>query len=405
MRSWRSMPRRCSIRSAGGGSIPLEAQRLGLRAYASDLNPMPVLINKAIIEIPPKFAGRPPVNPEARSEGPANKGKGKKQKALLEKEWHGAAGLAEDVRYYGQWMRDEAEKRIGHLYPKVGVTAAMAQDRPDLQPYEGQQLTVIAWLWARTIQCPNPVCRARTPLVRSFWLSTNKSNQCYAKPIFNSQSKKLRFEIATNGEPPKHTTDRTGARCVICETFIKKQQLRDIANEHGAIEIPLAIVAEGTRGRVYLDGDSLSPPDVKKPDVPFLDQPMTNDRRWFSPPLYGMPNFADLFTARQLVALTTFSDLVLEAREMIRHDSMQPARLNNQDLLDTCEIDYADAIATYLAFGVSKLADNASALCPWHNGAPIKKSVPHTEDKHFRWCGTLRRVTYSVSQQATSSGS
>ena len=358
---------------AGGGSIPLEAQRLGLRAYASDLNPIPVLINKALIEIPPKFAGRPPVNPEARGEGPSTKGKGKKQQALVEKEWHGAAGLAEDVRYYGQWMRDEAEKRIGHLYPKVAVTAEMAQDRPDLQPYVGQQLTVIAWLWARTIQCPNPVCRARTPLVRSFWLSKNTSNQCYAKPIFNSQSKKLRFEIATKGEPPKHTTDRTGARCVICETFIKKQQLRDIAIEHGTLEIPLAIVAEGTHGRVYVDGDSLSQPDVKKPDVPFLDQPMTNDRRWFSPPLYGMPNFADLFTARQLVALTTFSDLVLEAQEMIRHDSMQPARLNHQELLDTCGIDYADAIVTYLAFGVSKLADNASALCSWHNGAAHQK--------------------------------
>jgi putative DNA methylase len=198
---------------AGGGSIPLEAQRLGLRAYASDLNPVPVLINKALIEIPPKFAGRPPVNPASRGSGPATKGKGKKSKQLVEHDWPGATGLAEDVRYYGQWMRDEAEKRIGHLYPKVEVTAEMAKDRPDLLPYVGQQLTVIAWLWARTIQCPNPGCRARAPLVRSFWLSKKAGTECYAKPILDRDSKSVRFEIATKGEPPKHTTDRTGARC------------------------------------------------------------------------------------------------------------------------------------------------------------------------------------------------
>jgi putative DNA methylase len=130
---------------AGGGSLPLEAQRLGLESYASDLNPVAVLINKAMIEIPPKFAGRPPVNPEARE-----------RKDLVGRTWKGAEGLANDVRYYGQWMRGEAEKRIGHLYPKVTVTAEMAKERPDLKPLVGQNLTVIAWLWARTVKSPNP---------------------------------------------------------------------------------------------------------------------------------------------------------------------------------------------------------------------------------------------------------
>ena len=139
----------------GGGSIPLEAQRLGLRAYASDLNPVPVLINKALIEIPPKFAGRPPVNPKSQISN------------LKSKEWPGATGLAEDVRYYGKWMRDEAEKRIGHLYPKVEVTAEMAKDRPDLEPYVGQKLTVIAWLWARTVASPNPAAKGvHVPLMQ-----------------------------------------------------------------------------------------------------------------------------------------------------------------------------------------------------------------------------------------------
>ena len=129
---------------AGGGALPLEAQRLGLESYASDLNPVAVLINKAMIEIPPKFAGRPPVNPQSR-----------KNDHGLEI-WKGAQGLAEDVRYYGKWMRDEAEKRIGHLYPKVEITAEMAKERPDLKKYVGRKLTVIAWLWARTVKSPNP---------------------------------------------------------------------------------------------------------------------------------------------------------------------------------------------------------------------------------------------------------
>ena len=138
---------------AGGGAIPLEAQRLGLEAYASDLNPVAVLINKAMIEIPPKFAGKPPVNPEAR------KGKGSTDAV-----WKGAAGLAEDVRYYGKWMRDEAAKRIGHLYPKMEVTAEMARARPDLKSYVGRKLTVIAWLWARTVKSPNPAfAKSRCP--------------------------------------------------------------------------------------------------------------------------------------------------------------------------------------------------------------------------------------------------
>ena len=364
---------------AGGGSIPLEAQRLGLRAYASDLNPVPVLINKALIEIPPKFAGRPPVNPESHGGSSSTKGKGKKQRSLVEHDWPGATGLAEDVRYYGQWMRDEAEKRIGHLYPKVEVTAEMAQDRPDLLPYVGQQLTVIAWLWARTIQCPNPSCRARTPLVRSFWLSKKPGKECYAKPVIDTKSKTIRFEVSTTGAPPQHTTDRNGARCLFCETFIKKKQLRDISMEHGIPEIPLAVVAEGTRGRVYLAGRVLTAPNIPKPSVPFLEQPITNDRRWFSPPLYGMPNFSDLFTPRQLTALTTFCDLVGEVRQKSNEDALAVGLADDGKRLansGTGATAYADAIATYLAFAVDRSSDFWCSLCTWAN-QPKNELVAH----------------------------
>src|SRR5881397_2835206 len=153
----------------GGGTLPLEAQRLGLESYASDLNPVAVLINKAMIEIPPKFAGKPPVNPDAQ-----------KQKAQMAKTWHGAQGLAEDVRYYGQWMRDEAEKRIGHLYPKVEITAEMAKTRPDLKPLVGKKLTVIAWLWARTVKSPNPAFHdVEVPLASTFMLSSKLGKEAW----------------------------------------------------------------------------------------------------------------------------------------------------------------------------------------------------------------------------------
>ncbi len=160
---------------AGGGALPLEAQRLGLEAYASDLNPVAVLINKAMIEIPPKFVGLPPVNPESR----------RKQDISS---WKGAQGLAEDVRYYGQWMRDEAEKRIGHLYPKVEVTAEMAKDRPDLNPYVGKKLTVIAWLWARTVKSPNPAfAKVDVPLASTFMLSTKAGKEAYVEPVIEGR--------------------------------------------------------------------------------------------------------------------------------------------------------------------------------------------------------------------------
>ena len=174
---------------AGGGALPLEAQRLGLEAHASDLNPVAVLINKAMIEIPPKFAGRPPVKPEARADS-----------GLLSREWRGAQGLAEDVRHYGRWMRDEAEKRIGHLYPKIEVTAEMVRERPDLKPYEGRKLTVIAWLWARTVKSPNPAfADVDVPLASTFMLSTKKGKEAYVEPVV--EGREYRFTVKV-GTPP-----------------------------------------------------------------------------------------------------------------------------------------------------------------------------------------------------------
>ena len=170
---------------AGGGALPLEAQRLGLEAHASDLNPVAVLINKAMIEIPPKFAGLPPVNPEAR-----------RNEGLIAREWNGARGLAEDVRYYGQWMRYEAEKRIGHLYPKVEITPEMVGERPDLKAYEGRSLTVIAWLWARTVKSPNPAfADVEVPLASTFMLSTKKGKEAYVEPVIEGRGYRFTVKV------------------------------------------------------------------------------------------------------------------------------------------------------------------------------------------------------------------
>lgn len=234
---------------AGGGALPLEAQRLGLEAYASDLNPVAVLINKAMIEIPPKFAGRPPVNPEWQR-------KSKEEKALTQ--WKGAQGLAEDVRYYGKWMRDEAEKRIGHLYPKIEITEEMAKERPDLKKLVGQKLTVIAWLWARTVKSPNPAFRdVDVPLASTFMLSTKPGKEAYVEPVIENGG--YRFTVKL-GKPKDAEAAKNGTklarganfRCIMSGTPIADDYIKAESMAGRMSARLMAIVAEGERGRLYL---------------------------------------------------------------------------------------------------------------------------------------------------------
>src|SRR6266849_4404194 len=284
---------------AGGGSIPLEAQRLGLEAHASDLNPVAVLINKALIEIPPKFAGRAPVNPEARQ-------------SLMGADWSGARGLADDIRYYGKWMRDEAERHIGHLYPKVTLP----------KEYGGSEATVIAWLWTRTVTCPNPACGAKMPLVRSFYLSKKKGKEAWVEPHVDHTvtPPAIRFTVETGkGQPQDGTIDRRGAICIACKTSVPLSYIRSEAQAGRMQVAPLAIVAEGQRGRVYLapidehEQVARSAKPKWKPTELVTTPSHDIDRL----PMYGMYTWGDAFTPRQLVALTTFSDLVSEAREHV----------------------------------------------------------------------------------------
>ena len=321
---------------AGGGSIPLEAQRLGLRAYASDLNPVPVLINKALIEIPPKFAGRPPVNPDSRAGLSAAKGKGTKTKKVVEHDWPGATGLAEDVRYYGQWMRDEAEKRIGHLYPKVEVTAEMAQVRPDLVPCVGQRLTVIAWLWARTVRCPNPACGVMTPLVGSFNLSSRASNQAYVVTNVDQRSLRISFSVCVDGgKIPQGTVTRNGARCVCCSGSISFEHIR---NEGAAGRIRqqlLAIVGEGPSGRVFLSPTVEHERAANCEHSDFAETSLPEQGLGFRVQRYGITTHRQLFTARQLVALCTLADITDELHVLVqRHAVLAGVEATNQPMSD-----------------------------------------------------------------------
>jgi putative DNA methylase len=486
----------------GGGSIPLEAQRLGLEAHASDLNPVAVLITKALIEIPPKFAGRPPVNPEARrwkiedrggeshalqatggvaeGDGPSagdlphgagiaaggtvrdsvpddTRGRldpGEHRRGLGERvgqgegavpgrgtgfaggagdaghpvradrlvssredskdardddrgrqdadghapqpsliaavgpsylsptssfstSYRGAAGLAADVRYYGKWMRDEAERRIGHLYPKV-TPPSPARGRG----VGGEGLTVIAWLWARTVRCPNPACGAMMPLVRSFWLSTKPGRKAWVEPVVDpgqgaGQGRSgsppvVRFTVKTGaGRPPDGTVNRRGATCIVCGAAVPFAHVRAEGKAGRMGAQLMAIVAEGERGRIYL------PPDEEHERIATQAEPswrpeaqLPRNPRDFKTPNYGMSTFADLFTPRQLVALTTFSDLVAEARERVLADARAAGLPDDGVPLTaggTGATAYADAVAVYLAFALSRFADSGCALATWQS--------------------------------------
>jgi len=498
---------------AGGGAIPLEAQRLGLEAWASDLNPVAVMINKAMIEIPPRFAGRPPVFrnewrevrnergaksalsgdegleqghdagtgsvplgattaqggdlrheiadhagggvgagehrggldagveagkgsvprdctgidsgsgnlvdpvranrlvPGAGNRGIARAAGGSQQNAhgnekaterkivdplfshsssLFPGDWPGATGLAEDVRRYGHWMREQAERRIGHLYPKVKITREMIEGRqdagaprPDLKQYEGQELTVIAWLWARTVKSPNPAfSHVDVPLASSFVLSSKKGKEAWVEPVIHpSPSGRgaggegyYRFEVRVD-KPPAEAKNGTklgrGAnfRCLLSGSPIEPKYIKAEGKAGRMGARLMAIVAEGNRQRVYLppteDMETVAKQAQSewKPETPLPDDP-----RNFWTVDYGLTTYGDLFTPRQLVSLTTFSDLVQEARAKVIEDARKSGWDDDGEGLDaggTGATAYGDAVAVYLAFCVDRCADFNNSLTGW----------------------------------------
>lgn len=337
---------------AGGGAIPLEAQRLGLEAHASDLNPLAVLINKALIEIPPKFSGSAPVFPGA---------------AGTKTSWTRAEGLAEDVRRYGEWMRDEAEQRIGYLYPR-----AMAPG--------GTEHKVIGWIWARTLKSPNPANPIQVPLVRSWWLSKKKGKEAWVEAT--EENGRIQYKVRHDRTGPSGeldgTTSRSGAISIVDGTPISHKYIREYGSKHGLGNDLIAIVAEGPRGRLYLSPDEVhkQAASVERPaEVP--DQSVGHNPRDIRTQLYGLNTFADLFTDRQLVVLTTLTELVAQARERVLVDALASGMARGVRIEEGGEDAeaYADAVATYLALGVSRTTDYCSNLCSWHSGRETVRNV------------------------------
>lgn len=337
---------------AGGGAIPLEAQRLGLEAHAHDLNPVAVMINKAMIEIPPRFAGQSPVNPDVRT------------KLGSDRSWSGAKGLAEDVRYYGEWMKQEAFRRIGHLYPKVQVPAEQG----------GGEATVIAWIWARTVKCPNPACGCEMPLASSFVLSKKKGKEAWIELILTHDGIEY---VVQYGKCPKEKEKLKfgkGAsfQCPICGTVTDKAYIHDAFIDKQTSSVLMAIVAESRNGRIYL-----SPNDehsrIAASAVPAWEpeeEMNTKCTDLVSGRGYGIMYWKQLFTKRQLTALTTFSDLVAEAQQKATQDALAADMADDGIPLaegGTGALAYGQAVGVYLAFLVDQVANHSSSVCGWNS--------------------------------------
>ena len=353
----------------GGGSIPLEAQRLGLRARASDLNPLPVLLNKAMIELPPKFHDQNPVNPDADPLGMFT-GAGKKK---IRAPWKGTAGLAADIRYYGAWMREEAHKRIGHLYPKAQL--------PD-----GTSATVVAWLWARTIPCSNPACGLQMPLMRTFQLSKKRGNEHWAKPVVDRKSNTISWVVQTHNEGiPKPTVSRTGAYCCGCGTAVKLAYVREQGKAGKIREVMTAIVAEGEREKLFLSSTEVHS------QVALSTEPLSRSTGrlperalGFAVQNYGFTEWHQLFTKRQLIALGTFSNLLLQVRTHLIEDG--------------AENEYADAVCTYLALAIGRTAESGCSFAWWENSATFVAPTFTRQALQMSW-GFAETNPFSTSTQ------
>ena len=323
---------------AGGGSIPLEAQRIGLKAVASDLNPVAVLINKALIELPPKFKHRPPINPNADDLG-ISAGQRRTAQRIP---WRGTSGLVDDIRYYGAWMRQEAFNRIGDFYPKANLS-------------DGSEATVIAWLWARTIPCPNPACGVQMPLLKTFQISKKRNNEHWIKPVVDYEAKRVSFAVQnhSNGVPKGGTVNRHGAVCIACNTAIRLSDVREQARDGNMGEQMTAIVVEGDRRRIFVSPNdahiqaAISAEPAWRPSQAMPNTPTLVSGRGF------ITHWHQLFTQRQLLAITTFSDLIADVRQMVRQEG------GNDE--------YADAVCTYLALVLGRTVDSSSSYATWQN--------------------------------------
>ena len=359
---------------AGGGSIPLEAQRLGLEAWASDLNPVSVLINKAMIEIPPKFVDKRPIGPIPIFE---------KQREIESFTWQGITGLAEDVRRYGHLVRDEVVKRIGYLYPQYEVTSELVQGRPDLKRYQGQKLPIIAWIWARTVKSPDPrFHHIDIPLASTFVLSSKSGKEAFIHPVVFDDG--FRFDIKLGRYPSEAINGTKLARgakfkCLMSNTPIDDKYIKSegLAGRLGSKL--MAVVAEGVNSRVYLPPtEEMERYVINTPTEWIPEQKIPGDLRAFWTPSYGLTHFHHLFTNRQLAAITCFSDVINDVRDKIFHDAIAAGWKDDNLGMEyggTGAKAYSEAVGLCLSFALSKLADLSNSLCRWENIAQCPRNL------------------------------
>lgn len=359
---------------AGGGTIPLEAQRLGLESYASDLNPVAVTINKALIEVPSIFRDVNPINPEAQQH--------KKQMA---QEWHGAQGIAEDIRYYGKVIQSLAAKSLSSLYPPILVTKELAVKHPVLNPYVGKNLEVLAWLWARTVQCSNPACSKETPLVSSYVLSGKKGKEKYLSPKIIAE--KVCFDVIDKPDRPLEDLKKGLKRgmsgifeCAHCQTITTRDYVAKYATEIGLGAQQTAVVVDSPGGRVYLPADVSFVPEIEVGDIEGLDSTLSPNPRDVWCRNFGLLKPFDLFTKRQLKALDTFGRLISQVHDQVVEDGLRASLKSGVSLEGggNGAIAYADAIALYLALCIDKLADYNNSLCTWN---PTNENIGHLFSK------------------------
>jgi putative DNA methylase len=364
----------------GGGSIPLEVQRLGLKAHGGDLNPVAVMITKSLIEIPHRFSDCAPVHPHDQSTDPS-------------KLWRCAAGLADDVRWYASWLQEEARKRIGHLYPSVTINAHMLAHDHHLAARgigAGDELTVIAWNWAHTVTCPNPACQAEMPLARSFWLSKERKDKAWIEPVADPSSHEVHYHVRVGaGQPPDGTVNRRGARCIVCKANVPFDYIRAQGRSGHLKARLMAVVAETDSGKIYLSPslEQETAANCDEPsDVPDTDLP--KEALGFRVQRYGLTKHRHLFKPRQLHVLSTFCNLILQVHERIKHDAVAAGIVDDDICLHQGGAGaraYAEAVAIYIALAISKIATRNSLLSTWNHGSGTLRAAFSRQTVSMVW--------------------
>lgn len=362
----------------GGGSIPFEVQRLGLKAHGGDLNPVAVLITKALIEIPPRFPGQPPVHPRKQS---------------TDHVWHGAEGLAEDVRWYAAWLKEEAQKRIGHLYPSVTFNQKILAHEPHLAAQGlkvGDELRVVAWIWTHTVTCPNPACQVEMPLARSFWLCKDRKDKVWIEPVVDRSSHKVNYHVhVSTGQPPDGTVNRRGARCIACKTAVPFDYIRSEGRSGRVRSRLMAVVAERESGKFYISPmpEQEAAADCAEPlDIPETDLP--KEALGFRVQRYGLTKHRHLFRPRQLQVLTTFCDMIAQVHDRIEQDAVKAGLLDDNIPLSqggACARAYADVVTVYLALATSKVAARNSILSTWNYGSGTLRAAFSRQTVSMVW--------------------